>query len=719
MSERICFSIVITAHNEGLLAHKTILSVLSAFEGLKEEGISTEIIIHIDNGDKETKDYFSGYKNKEGFRVFENDFGDLGLSRNYAIKKAKGKYVGVLDADDLVSKDWFILALEKLKESEDDVVVHPNYSLAFGLDCPYVLWEQNDSFGAIKDMRILCGVNRWVSTCITKKEVFEKCPYASTCDGYGNEDWWFNTETEYMGIRHVVASGTVLFYRQKGQSKSLLQASNSLNRVQRYTHLFEMNYYRTKVCQEEKREIENKQDYNVVYGVYKRIRESKLNIVITPVARPIRIGIDKLKGFFVRSKELVPGSVYEAWKNISEIETGLYPTKSELEKVIRYYVEEGDAVGGAYFEAMKDVKKLPDYVFFVPWLVSGGGDKVLLNYITALSELHKDWTFAVVTTLPSKNEWKDKLPENSYIVDYGNNSKYLNDAEEELLFSRIITQLKCKRIHVINSQYAYAWISNHLELVKKNYKLNVSVFCHDYIKGTGDKGVFDYMDPYLLSIYSVVNNIFTDNKRVVRRGVELCGFSEERFKVHYQPVDNEIIAPRLSDGNPCRILWAGRIAYQKAPDILLKVAERLNPDEVCIDVFGKLDGYRRNYFCRCPALNYKGGFDGFESLRTEGYDFYLYTSRIDGLPNCILEATAAGLPIIAPDVGGIGEFIENNKTGLLVSKFDDIEGYIEAIRFAMDNRDKMVEMAKKAQRLLKKRHSRESFDEAIIKDFDS
>ena len=58
MSERICFSIVITAHNEGLLAHKTILSVLSAFEGLKEEGISTEIIIHIDNGDKETKDYF-------------------------------------------------------------------------------------------------------------------------------------------------------------------------------------------------------------------------------------------------------------------------------------------------------------------------------------------------------------------------------------------------------------------------------------------------------------------------------------------------------------------------------------------------------------------------------------------------------------------------------------------------------------------------------------
>lgn len=51
-------SIIVTAHNEGILAHKTMLSLFRATKKLEEEDIPYEFIVHIDNGTLETKKYF-------------------------------------------------------------------------------------------------------------------------------------------------------------------------------------------------------------------------------------------------------------------------------------------------------------------------------------------------------------------------------------------------------------------------------------------------------------------------------------------------------------------------------------------------------------------------------------------------------------------------------------------------------------------------------------
>jgi len=48
-------------------------------------------------------------------------------------------------------------------------------------------------------------------------------------------------------------------------------------------------------------------------------------------------------------------------------------------------------------------------------------------------------------------------------------------------------------------------------------------------------------------------------------------------------------------------------------------------------------------------------------------DIFVTTSRSDGTPVSILEAMASGLPCIATSVGGIPEWIEDSKTGLLIS----------------------------------------------------
>jgi glycosyltransferase involved in cell wall biosynthesis len=51
-------------------------------------------------------------------------------------------------------------------------------------------------------------------------------------------------------------------------------------------------------------------------------------------------------------------------------------------------------------------------------------------------------------------------------------------------------------------------------------------------------------------------------------------------------------------------------------------------------------------------------------------DVLLYAARSDNSPCVIPEALACGLPVIATDVGGIGELIDDGRTGFLVPAGD-------------------------------------------------
>lgn len=54
------------------------------------------------------------------------------------------------------------------------------------------------------------------------------------------------------------------------------------------------------------------------------------------------------------------------------------------------------------------------------------------------------------------------------------------------------------------------------------------------------------------------------------------------------------------------------------------------------------------------------------------FDLVVQSSRSEGLPNALLEAAAAGLPIVATDAGGTGEIVIDGRTGLMVPTEDPI-----------------------------------------------
>src|SRR5215212_6877057 len=47
-------------------------------------------------------------------------------------------------------------------------------------------------------------------------------------------------------------------------------------------------------------------------------------------------------------------------------------------------------------------------------------------------------------------------------------------------------------------------------------------------------------------------------------------------------------------------------------------------------------------------------------------DVFLLTSRTENIPNVLIEAQAAGVPTVSPDVGGVSETMSDGATGYLV-----------------------------------------------------
>ncbi len=77
-------------------------------------------------------------------------------------------------------------------------------------------------------------------------------------------------------------------------------------------------------------------------------------------------------------------------------------------------------------------------------------------------------------------------------------------------------------------------------------------------------------------------------------------------------------------------------------------------------------------------------------------DLYLNTSIHEGLPMSILEAMAHSLPVVAPDVGGIGEVVDNGEDGYLISTRDP-KAFAEKCFLLYKNRQLRQRMARAAR----------------------
>jgi len=713
--QQINLSIIVTAHNEGIIAHKTMLSVFAAAGELTAKDISYEIIVSVDNGDTETLSYFDRYKDAANITLLKVKFKDLSASRNNAVKSAKGVYVTFVDADDLMSKNWLVSALEIVKTNPGSIV-HPEYSITFGDD--NLLWKKRNSTTLTNDTLAIIDNNLWDSPCLAKKEIFTSNPYHPNGNGFGYEDKHFNAQTIAAGITHLVAPESILFVRRKVSGSMLRQASADLvtiapTKLLTYEAIKALDYraYTPSFTQTSNAlsalKIAKHITKRSLAAVHHKAKKHNTYLRLVQPLRDIRQ--EKV------TKELeskYPSWMTRIWKDIHVIDNSTFPSK-DLLKSLAWYNAENTTPGHAYVQFAQEFTKKPDTLTFVPHLIKGGADKVFINYVTELSQIHSEWNIGVIQTEAKESVWANKLPPEIDFINLYKIMGGLDPVTQHRLLATFVTQNNIKRIIIGNSQLAYDFVSNYQSLISN---LGISIYCFAFGEEFDDEGrLWGHIHTGIPRIYPVITRIITDNKNTVNKLEAEYAFDRDRFRVHYQPTDIPLKTPVSNQHKQTRILWASRVCKQKRPDILKAISRQLDTNHFVVDAYGELEEGLTEHYFDDSNVHYKGSFNGVASIPTDTYDIYLYTSEGDGIPNVLQEMTANGLPIVASNVGGIGEFVITNKTGMLINDHENIADYTTAISQLRDG-DLRIALNQGAQELLKERFSHTYWRSQITKD---
>ncbi len=163
----------------------------------------------------------------------------------------------------------------------------------------------------------------------------------------------------------------------------------------------------------------------------------------------------------------------------------------------------------------------------------------------------------------------------------------------------------------------------------------------------------------------------------MRRTVEELGAPPDRILVNRPAVPVADFAPLrgrdIDHGGPFRLLSIGRLHWKKGLDDGLRAVSALIDRGIEVDYRIAGEGTERE---KLRFLSHELGLDGSVSLlgvQTSeqvrdllGWaDALLLPSLSEGISNAVLEAMAAGLPVVTTDCGGMTEVVEHDVNGLV------------------------------------------------------
>jgi glycosyltransferase involved in cell wall biosynthesis len=183
-------------------------------------------------------------------------------------------------------------------------------------------------------------------------------------------------------------------------------------------------------------------------------------------------------------------------------------------------------------------------------------------------------------------------------------------------------------------------------------------------------------------------------------------------RVHVVPngIDPAAYEPCEHDRPVRRIVTVANLRTEKAHDVLIDAAALVlkrypdaefvfaggGPRRAALEALARLRGV-------AGQIRFLGHCEDIPRLLA-GCDLFVLPSRSEAFPNGVLEAMAAGLPIVATRVGGITELIEHQRTGVLVPP-DDVRALAFAILDLVQWRNHARELGRAARRVVETRYS--------------
>lgn len=150
------------------------------------------------------------------------------------------------------------------------------------------------------------------------------------------------------------------------------------------------------------------------------------------------------------------------------------------------------------------------------------------------------------------------------------------------------------------------------------------------------------------------------------------------------------------------ILFLGRLEEQKGHKILIEAVEKLEPEtrkrlKILIVGKGTLEApLRQEVLSRTldPFFEFVGFLPQVPELLAIS-DFLILPSLYEGMPLVVLEAFCAGKTVLATDIPGTREVVQNHRNGLLVPPRDP-EKLAEALRYWLDHPEEKDKCAQQA-----------------------
>jgi glycosyltransferase involved in cell wall biosynthesis len=93
-------------------------------------------------------------------------------------------------------------------------------------------------------------------------------------------------------------------------------------------------------------------------------------------------------------------------------------------------------------------------------------------------------------------------------------------------------------------------------------------------------------------------------------------------------------------------------------------------------------------------------------------DIIVLCSLSEGIPAVLMEAMAAGCPVITSDIVGADEYISHQESGYIY-KTGSVSELKKGITYMLENRDKTKDMAKKAMKKMSKLEQKKYFCELL------
>jgi glycosyltransferase involved in cell wall biosynthesis len=198
-----------------------------------------------------------------------------------------------------------------------------------------------------------------------------------------------------------------------------------------------------------------------------------------------------------------------------------------------------------------------------------------------------------------------------------------------------------------------------------------------------------------MTLTRLTDGIITNSETIKKAYAGYGWFSNDFVKVLYNGIEDKSRVIAYDFRNDFRdkkvIVSAGRLAEQKGYGYFLQAAHMLlsKRDDLVFVIAGKgkLDAELKKLahdLGIASAVRFLGFIEDLDPF-LKGCDLFVLASIFEGMPNVVMEAMAVGTAVVATDVNGARELMEDGKTGLIVPPRDPF-ALATAIGKLIDNR---------------------------------